>query len=191
MGRGPWTMIARGASSGASSRATAARSSTAVTQSRARSRAVSPRTRRRVITFAVQAEAQYAVHFEDFVVETVNGIALYDITPQVNQVMANSGIVSGTANVISRHTTTALTINECEPRLMDDVRQFLAKLVPASYPYLHNDLQYRDIPVPFVGKWPDDEPINAHSHILGMLLGQVRLAALADASSSPLPFLPY
>ena len=75
-------------------------------------------------------------------------------------------------NVDSRHTTTALTINECEPRLMDADRHFIAKLVPASYPYLHNDMQFRDIPVPFEGVWPDDEPINAHSHIIGMLLGQ-------------------
>ena len=26
-------------------------------------------------------------------------------------------------NVLSRHTTTAVTINECEPRLLDDIRQ--------------------------------------------------------------------
>lgn len=28
------------------------------------------------------------------------------------------------------------------------------------------------VPVPFVGVWPDDEPINAHSHLIAMLLGQ-------------------
>ena len=128
-------------------------------------------------TVATRASGEYAAHYEEFVVKTDgpvtgNGIALYDITPQVKGVLERSGVTNGVASVISRHTTTALTINECEPRLMDDVRQFLAKLVPANHPYLHNDLQFRDIPVPFVGKWPDDEPINAHSHILSMLLGQ-------------------
>jgi len=115
---------------------------------------------------------QTSYHFENLVVTTQVGIALYDITPQIEGVLERSGVTNGAVNVISRHTTTALTINELEPRLVDDVRQFLAKLVPADYPYLHNDLQYREIPVPFVGKWPDDEPINAHSHILAMLMGQ-------------------
>ena len=34
-------------------------------------------------------------------------------------------------------------INEYESRLVDDVRQFLLKLAPASHPYLHNDLHLR------------------------------------------------
>ena len=49
----------------------------------------------------------------------------------------------GWVNVVSRHTTTAVTLNECESRLMDDVRQFLLKLAPPSYPYLHNDIHLR------------------------------------------------
>ena len=36
---------------------------------------------------------------------------------------SQSGLVEGTVNVLSRHTTTAVTINENETRLMDDVRQ--------------------------------------------------------------------
>ena len=86
---------------------------------------------------------QCTVLFEDVVVKTQVGIALYDITNQVESVLAKSGVKNGVANVISRHTTTALTINELEPRLVDDVRQFLSRLVPSDYPYLHNDMQYR------------------------------------------------
>ena len=87
---------------------------------------------------ATRASGEYAAHYEEFVVKTDgpvtgNGIALYDITPQVKGALERSGVTNGVASVISRHTTTALTINECEPRLMDDVRQFLAKLVPANY----------------------------------------------------------
>ena len=188
-----------------------------------------------------QAQASgYTVLFEDVIRQTQLGIALYDITEDVEKVLAKSQVKEGCVNVISRHTTTALTINELEPRLVEDVRQFLQKLVPPSYPYLvsaaisfcffslllslslflslslslsvslsvslynnsacaiskltvffsllsfflflfyifsfekmkHNDLQFRDIPDPFVGVWPDDEPINAHSHIIGMLMGQ-------------------
>jgi hypothetical protein len=31
----------------------------------------------------------------------------------------------------------------CVTRLVDDARQFLLRLVPAAYPYLHNDLHLR------------------------------------------------
>lgn len=45
--------------------------------------------------------------------------------------------------VISKHSTVAVVVNEWEPRFVDDLRQFLLKLVPPNYPYLHNDLDYR------------------------------------------------
>jgi thiamine phosphate synthase YjbQ (UPF0047 family) len=37
--------------------------------------------------------------------------------------VAAAGLVEGCVHVLSRHTTTAVTINEAEPRLMDDIRQ--------------------------------------------------------------------
>ena len=84
-----------------------------------------------------QAQASgYTVLFEDVIRQTQLGIALYDITEDVEKVLAKSQVKEGCVNVISRHTTTALTINELEPRLVEDVRQFLQKLVPPSYPYL-------------------------------------------------------
>lgn len=73
--------------------------------------------------------------------------------------MAQSAVTEGVATVYSRHTTTAITINEMEPRLVDDARQFLLKLVPAAYPYLHNDLHLRSGPP----DWPGgDEVVCMH-----------------------------
>jgi hypothetical protein len=37
---------------------------------------------------------------------------------------------NGCVNVLSRHTTTAVTINEMEGRLVDDVRQYLVRSSP-------------------------------------------------------------
>lgn len=59
------------------------------------------------------------------------------------QAIKEAGVQEGWVNVVSRHTTTAVTLNECESRLMDDVRQFLLKLAPPSHPYLHNDIHLR------------------------------------------------
>lgn len=75
------------------------------------------------------------------------------------QAIKDAGVQEGWVNVVSRHTTTAVTLNECESRLMDDVRQFLLKLAPPSYPYLHNDIHLRpateDVRACFCGRCID------------------------------------
>lgn len=115
--------------------------------------------------------------------------------------------------VISKHTTTGLTINEYEVRLASDLRRWLLEMAPpderseaaalASAPkrYAHNDIDSRPdgdaewrrclengaqsgscackwlragwhIEDPEVlAAWRAQEPINAHSHLLAMLLG--------------------
>ena len=95
-------------------------------------------------------------------IETEKGICIYNITPQVQKVIDSNSVTSGQVTVFSRHTTTALAINENEERLLKDVKVHLLKLAPDTEKYLHNDLHLRDV--------PDDEPINAHSHLMAMML---------------------
>lgn len=94
---------------------------------------------------------------------TDSGISLHDITPAIRDAVASSGVQAGLVSVTSRHTTTALTINEYESRLLEDVQLFLTRVIPPGGKYLHNDIHLRDC--------PPDEPKNAHSHIAAMLLG--------------------
>ena len=52
--------------------------------------------------------------------------------------------------------------------------QWLRKLAPPTEPYLHNDLHLRHAPEGWPGgdaAWRAQEPVNAHSHLLSMLLG--------------------
>jgi secondary thiamine-phosphate synthase enzyme len=91
------------------------------------------------------------------------GISLHDITAQISSCLDGSGIRNGFVTVTSQHTTTALAINEHEPRLVADVKAFLERLIPPYGSYLHNDIHLRDC--------PPDEPQNAHSHLAAMLLG--------------------
>jgi secondary thiamine-phosphate synthase enzyme len=95
-------------------------------------------------------------------IETEDGICIYNITPQVLNLLQATSIKNGQVIVFSQHTTTALVINENEVRLLADIKVYLEKLVPASDQYLHNDLHLRDV--------PPDEPINAHSHLMAMML---------------------
>jgi len=95
--------------------------------------------------------------------DTQPGFALHDITTEVQQLVADSGIHEGILVASSLHTTCALTINEHESRLLDDIRLNFWRLMPPEGRYLHNDLHLRQCPA--------DEPRNAHAHLIAMLLG--------------------
>ena len=97
-------------------------------------------------------------------------ISLHDITAQLRSCLAASGVQNGFVTVTSQHTTTALAINEHEPRLAEDVKTFLKRLIPPRDRYLHNDIHLRDC--------PPDEPQNAHSHLAAMLLGSSEVIAV-------------
>ena len=105
-------------------------------------------------------------------ISTGDGIVLQDLTPQIRNLVVESGMNAGFLTLTSRHTTTAITINENEERLLEDVRRFFARLAPPGDVYLHNDIHLRDC--------PSDEPENAHSHLLAMLVGSSEVVPIAD-----------
>ncbi len=95
--------------------------------------------------------------------DTGAGIQIYNLTPQIEAALAATPILNGQVLVFSRHTTTALAINECEDRLLEDMKTYLRKLAPEGDRYLHNDLHLRP-------NIPPDEPKNAHSHLMAITL---------------------
>lgn len=105
-------------------------------------------------------------------IETKPKINIHNITPQIQDFITSTSIKNGQALVFSRHTTTALAINENEVRLLEDIKVFLQKLAPESDRYLHNDLHLRDV--------PEDEPINAHSHLMAMMLTTSEIIPIVD-----------
>lgn len=105
-------------------------------------------------------------------IETEPGINIYNITPHINDFIASTYIKNGQVLVFSRHTTTALAINENEERLLKDIKVFLRKLAPESDRYLHNDLHLRVV--------PEDEPMNAHSHLMAMMLSTSEVIPIVD-----------
>lgn len=105
-------------------------------------------------------------------ITTEPGINIHNITPQIQEFIDATTIRNGQALVFSQHTTTALAINENEVRLWEDVKAFLHKLAPETDKYLHNDLHLRDV--------PEDEPINAHSHLMAMMLNTSEVIPIVD-----------
>ena len=59
------------------------------------------------------------------------------ITDEIERLLAESGVQNGIINVISRHTTTGVTVNESLECLESDMSEFLSRLAPEDWPYAH------------------------------------------------------
>lgn len=99
------------------------------------------------------------------VVQTDSGVQFLDITDDVAEAVRSAGLTNGIVTVYSRHTTAAVRIQEDEPLLLEDLRDFLARCAPCDHPYRHNDFRVR------TEHMHEDESPNGHSHCLHLLLG--------------------
>ena len=111
-------------------------------------------------------------HYREIHHHTAAGFAVHDLTDAVQTVVTGTGVQEGTITVSSLHTTLALTVNENEARLLDDMRHHLLRLMPPDARYRHNDIHLRDC--------PPDEPENAYAHLLAMLLGHAQTLIIHD-----------
>jgi len=99
-------------------------------------------------------------------------IGLYDVTAILQTFIDSTQVQQGQVLVFSRHTTTALIINEYEQRLLTDIKTYLRNLAPPNGVYRHNDLHLRDVPA--------DEPQNAHAHLMAMTLNTSEVIPIVD-----------
>jgi secondary thiamine-phosphate synthase enzyme len=88
---------------------------------------------------------------------TTAPIQIIDVTAQVRDWLAGSGIKDGLLTVSSLHTTARININEREAKLEGDMITFLKRFVPRDGDYGHN-------------LDPIDGRDNAHSHLIGLLM---------------------
>lgn len=59
------------------------------------------------------------------------------ITPQVEEIVAQSGIQNGLVTVLTKHTTTGVTVNEALECLESDIEIALSLFAPEDRPYSH------------------------------------------------------
>jgi isopentenyl-diphosphate delta-isomerase len=118
------------------------------------------------------APAAFAVHAEQLEFATSRAGHVMDITPEVEAVVARSGVLNGQVHVFSNHTTCAVRINENEELLFSDFERFLERLAPPGG-YEHDDLARRTAVLP-------DEPINGHSHCRHLVLSSSESVPLHD-----------
>jgi secondary thiamine-phosphate synthase enzyme len=73
-------------------------------------------------------------------VKTDRRTQLVDVTSQVQEVVAASGVTTGICYLYVPHTTAAVTINECaDPDVARDVEGAFDRLIPANGPYRHSE----------------------------------------------------
>jgi secondary thiamine-phosphate synthase enzyme len=98
---------------------------------------------------------------EKISVNSKKSTELIRITDQVRRAVEMSGVKNGIITVFTLHTTTAITTNEDDPKLEEDIARFLVKAVPEDDSYAHHKLFRKD------GRYA----VNAYSHIRASLLG--------------------
>ncbi len=96
--------------------------------------------------------------------ETKKQFELVDITQQIKDVVATSGVISGMVVVYSQHTTGAIRINHNEPLLFQDIMKTLFRIAPVDISYSHDLFELRQTKAL-------DERSNGHAHVKAFLLG--------------------
>ena len=98
---------------------------------------------------------------------TAGGLTVTDITDEVNEAVAESGIRNGIACVYSPHTTCCVRVNEFETGFFEDFARLLRRLIPDDTYYAHDDWDRRTENI-----CPEDMDFaNGHAHCMSMLLG--------------------
>ncbi|HPJ30403.1 MAG TPA: secondary thiamine-phosphate synthase enzyme YjbQ [Methanothrix sp.] len=96
-------------------------------------------------------------------IKTEKPVQVIDITRQVSEAVAESGVVEGICLVYTLHTTTGIVINEAESGLVQDLIRRLSSLAPPGDGYLHDRI--------------DD---NAHAHLQAVLLGNCQTIPIEE-----------
>jgi secondary thiamine-phosphate synthase enzyme len=96
------------------------------------------------------------IHQERFTVSTTGHRDMHDLTEQVAEIVARSGIRTGVVHVFNVGSTAGVGTIEFEPGLQGDLPDVLDRLMPPSRSYGHEQA------------WHDG---NGHSHLQATMLG--------------------
>ncbi|AFY56760.1 secondary thiamine-phosphate synthase enzyme [Rivularia sp. PCC 7116] len=114
-------------------------------------------------------------HYQKLLRVSTLGKSLYNITPKIEAIVADSGIETGLCTLFLRHTSASLLIQEnADPNVLEDLANFMAKLVPESANYIHDDEGPDDMPAHIrtaITHTSEHIPINRGHLVLGTWQG--------------------
>ncbi len=89
------------------------------------------------------------------------GRGLIEVTAQVREVVAGSGVETGLANIFTAHTSCSLLISEnADPAVGRDLERWFARAIPDGDPLFEH-----------AAEGPDDMPAHIRSVLTGVTLG--------------------
>ncbi len=103
------------------------------------------------------------IELKEITIQTAEHFQIIDITSIVEEFVKSHNLDIGTVTITTKHTTTAIRVNENEPLLFKDIKNHIESLAQECE-YHHNKIEERE-------NCPSDEPKNAHSHLKALLLG--------------------
>lgn len=98
------------------------------------------------------------VEYGEVSVRTSSRFEVVDVTSEVRAWLRGIRAAEGLLIIRVPHTTAAVTINEAEPGLMEDIVEAVKRIAPPEHAWRHNRI--------------DD---NAHAHIAASLIGDSRV----------------
>ena len=122
------------------------------------------------------SEASFSTRVTTLRVVSKTAPEFVDITDLVLDFLYESQISNGFAVVFSKHTTAAITIQENEPLLLNDMASLIERLSPRNARYGHNDFSIRTVHM------HEDECPNGHSHCQHLVLGSSETIPIVDGN---------
>lgn len=119
-------------------------------------------------------EVQWRFTAENLHVEASECPQMVDVTASVEEAVKRSGIRHGQVVVFCRHTTASVVLNEDEPLLHEDIRDFLEQLASSKEAYRHDDFTVRTENI------VPDHGLNAHAHLKHLVLGATLTLPIID-----------
>jgi secondary thiamine-phosphate synthase enzyme len=94
---------------------------------------------------------------------------LINVTGRIADCIGESGIRNGFVGLFSQHTTAVLLVNEWQDALLQDIGDFLNRVVEEGLPYRHNSPLYSDC-----------DRSNATSHLRSLLFNNSVMVPVVD-----------
>jgi secondary thiamine-phosphate synthase enzyme len=95
-------------------------------------------------------------------IHTTQDMEVINITEIVAEAVASAGLTYGTVHIMTKHTTSGITVNEGLPDIEDDLAEMLQRLAPRKHPYRHARFLHSD----------GQMAVNGYSHLRSALLGK-------------------
>ena len=114
-------------------------------------------------------------HYQKLLRINTNGKSLRNITSEIAAIVADSKVETGLCTLFLRHTSASLLIQEnADPDVLQDLADFMAKLVPESAAYFHDAEGADDMPAHIrtvLTHTSEQIPINRGQLVLGTWQG--------------------